>query len=344
MPRFFMLLLSLFFLFLSAISSSGLTSLAVADEAKSSKTPASADESEDDGPLLSVVLLQKKLPTLSEKSIVGSIEKAWKQKVSIGDDENKDATDFVVKGGPGFIIQCQDTFCMMILTSKPYLEADALKEVQELRTRKMLQEHKAWFSLDLVGDISEKPAAEQDAAMTRIIRLAAEMVDKNTVGVLLPSENIVLPISEEVITAMKETDALKALRKSSNAAVIGSSGDDPKMLAATAEARRTWPEFLQAFRNKPVNSESFSAKFPFDAPDQKEFMWVEVVSINGDTVVGRLGNDPVWVKDLKLGDEVKMKVSQLSDWMYLKDGEIIGGYTVKVLMDKQKQQEKQQEK
>jgi uncharacterized protein YegJ (DUF2314 family) len=32
-----------------------------------------------------------------------------------------------------------------------------------------------------------------------------------------------------------------------------------------------------------------------------------------------------------------MKVSQLSDWMYVKDGEIVGGYTVKVLMDKQKQ-------
>ena len=88
---------------------------------------------------------------------------------------------------------------MMILASKPYLEADALKEVQELRTRKMLQEHKAWFSLDLVGDISKKAAAEQDAAMTRIIRLAAEMVDKNTVGILLPSENIVLPISDDLM-------------------------------------------------------------------------------------------------------------------------------------------------
>jgi hypothetical protein len=259
MPRSFMLLLGVFLLFSSAMSSLGLTSLAVADEVKSLKNAAAADEGEDDGPLLSVVLLQKKLPALSEKSIASSVEKAWKQKVSIGDDEKKDATDFVIKGGPGFIIQCQDTFCMMILASKPYLETDALKEVQELRTRKMLQEHKAWFSLDLVGDISKKTAAEQDAAMTRIIRLAAEMVDKNTVGVLLPSENIVLPISDEVITAMKGADALKTLRKSSNAAVIGSSGDDPKMLAATAEARRTWPEFLKAFRNKPENSESFSA-------------------------------------------------------------------------------------
>ena len=213
MARFFLLLLGLFFLSSSAMSSVGLTSLAVADEAKSSKKAAAADEGEDDGPLLSVVLLQKKLPTLSEKSIAGSIEKAWKQKVSIGDDKKKDATDFVVKGGPGFIIQCQDTFCMMILASKPYLEAYELEEVQELRTRKMLQENKAWLSLDLVGDISKKTAAEQDAAMTRIIRLAAEMVDKNTVGVLLPSENIVLPISDEVITAMKGADALKANRQ-----------------------------------------------------------------------------------------------------------------------------------
>ena len=338
MPRFLMLL-GLAFLFSMGTSSSELTSLAYADEAKASKKALSADQ-EDDGPLLSVVLLQKKLPTLSEKSIAGSIKTAWKQKVSVGDDGQKDATDFVVKGGPGFVIQCQDTFCMVILATTPYIEADALNEVAELRTRKMLQEHKAWLSLDLMGDIREKPAAEQDAEMTRVIRLAAEMVDKNTVGVLLPSEHIVLPISDEVLAAMKGPDALKALRKSSNAAVVGASGDDPEMLAATAEARRTWPEFVKAFAQKPVSSESFSAKFPFDAPDQKEFMWVEVLSIQGDTVVGRLGNDPVWVKDLKLGDEVTMKVSQLSDWMYLKDGEIVGGYTVKVLMDKQTREEK----
>jgi uncharacterized protein YegJ (DUF2314 family) len=339
MPRPFLLQV---FALLCSISIGNLATscLAYADEARTAKNkaPKEGSESEDDGPLLSIVLLQKKLPTVSEKSIAASIQKAWNHKVSVGDDGKKDATDFVIKGGPGFIIQCQDTFCMMIVASKPYLEAEALKDVQELRTRKMLQEHKTWLSLDLVGDVGKKPAAQQEKEMNRIIRLAAEMVDKNTVGVLLPSENIVLPIGDEVIAAMKGEDSLKALRQSSNAAVIGASGDDPKMLAATAEARKTWPEFVKAFRNKPENSESFAAKFPFDAPDQKEFMWVEVVSINGDTVVGRLGNDPVWVKDLKIGDEVKMKISELSDWMYLKDGEIVGGYTVKVLMEKQKQE------
>ncbi len=341
MPRSF-ILLGLALLCSITISSPVTSGLAHADEAKTAKktAPDQEGESDDDGPLLSIVLLQKKLPTISEKSIAESILKAWKQKVSVGDDGKKDATDFVIKGGPGFIIQCQDTFCMMIVASKPYLEADALNEVQELRTRKMLREHKTWVSLDLIGDVGKKPAAQQEQEMNRIIRLAAEMVDKNTVGVLLPSENIVLPISDEVIVAMKGDDSLKALRQSSNAAVVGATGDDPEMMAATAEARKTWPDFVKAFRNKPENSESFAAKFPFEAPDQKEFMWVEVVSINGDTIVGRLGNDPVWVKDLKLGDEVKMKVSQLSDWMYLKDGEIVGGYTVKVLMEKQ-QQEKQ---
>lgn len=345
MPRSFTLLLGLPFLFSIGLNSLTLTSLTFADEPKdsksaASKSAASPDETDEDGPLLSVVLLQKKLPALSEKSVAASILKAWKQKISIGDDGNKDATDFVVKGGPGFVIQCQDTFCMVILATKPYLEAEALKDVEELRTRKMLQEHKAWLSLDLMGDIREKPAAEQDAEMARVIRLAAEMVDKNTVGILLPSEKIVLPLTDDVLAAMKGPDALKALRTSSNAAVVGAAGDDPQMLAATEEARRTWPEFVQAFRKKPENTESYAAKFPFDAPDQKEFMWVEVVAIKEDTIVGRLGNDPVWVKDLKLGDEVTMKVSELSDWMYFKDGEIVGGYTVKVLMEKQKREEK----
>lgn len=339
MPRSLTGLLFIALLFTMGLSDLTVTGLTFADEAKSSKKAASAND-DDEGPLLSVVLLQKKLPTFSEKNIAGAVEKAWKQKVSVGHNDKKDATDFVLKGGPGYIIQCQNTFCMMTLATKPYLEAEALKEVKELRTRKMLQEHKAWFSLDLVGTISKKSAAEQNAEMTRIVQLAAEMVDKNTVGVLLPSENIVLPISDDIIAAMKGEDALKNLRNSSNAAVVGASGDDPEMMAATAEARRTWPEFVKTFGKKPENSESFSAKFPFEAPDQKEFMWVEVISISGDTVVGRLGNDPVWVKDLKLGDEVKMKVSELSDWMYLKDGEIVGGYTVKVLMEKQKLEDK----
>ncbi|MFO1004121.1 MAG: DUF2314 domain-containing protein [Planctomycetaceae bacterium] len=337
MSRTFAILFCSAILLTTTVNSLSHGSPASADEAGASKKATAEGDPETDRPLLSVVLLQKKLPSLTEKHIADSIQKAWKQKVNVGDGGKKDATDFVVKGGPGFVIQCQQTRCMVILDEKPYLEAEAFKDVQELRTRKMLQEHKTWLSLDLIGDTHRKSAAEQEQAMNRIIQLAVEMADRNTVGVLLPSEKIVLPMSDEILAAMKADQALKALRKSSNAAVIGASGDDPKMLAATAEARRTWSEFVKAFRNKPKNSENFSAKFPFDAPDQKEFMWVEVDSINGDTVTGRLGNDPVWVKDLKLGDEVRMKVSDLSDWMYLKDGEIVGGYTVKVLMEKQQQ-------
>jgi uncharacterized protein YegJ (DUF2314 family) len=55
-------------------------------------------------------------------------------------------------------------------------------------------------------------------------------------------------------------------------------------------------------------------------------------------VIGKLGNDPVWATNLKIGDEVTMRISELADWMYLQDGEMVGGFSVKVLLEKSKSQ------
>jgi len=37
------------------------------------------------------------------------------------------------------------------------------------------------------------------------------------------------------------------------------------------------------------------------------------------------------VVDLKIGDEVSFPPAELTDWMYMEDGKIIGGYTIRVL-------------
>ena len=44
--------------------------------------------------------------------------------------------------------------------------------------------------------------------------------------------------------------------------------------------------------------------------------------------------------DLRIGDEVTRKVAELTDWLYLTDGQIVGGYTVKVLTMQQEESEK----
>jgi uncharacterized protein YegJ (DUF2314 family) len=120
--------------------------------------------------------------------------------------------------------------------------------------------------------------------------------------------------------------------------VLNSADDDPKMKAAVQEARKSWTQFEKAFTKRAANTESFNVKFPFPAKDRQEFMWVEVTSIKDNMVIGKLGNDPVWATNLKIGDEVTMRISELADWMYLQDGEMVGGFSVKVLLEKSKSQ------
>lgn len=63
---------------------------------------------------------------------------------------------------------------------------------------------------------------------------------------------------------------------------------------------------------------------------------MEVVSIEGDEILGDLANEPVDLPFLHEGSRVRGKVSELNDWGYLQGEELVGGFTVKVLMNTQR--------
>ena len=58
---------------------------------------------------------------------------------------------------------------------------------------------------------------------------------------------------------------------------------------------------------------------------------MSVAKVAGDQVQGTIGNEPVDIEGVELGSEVTCKLSELSDWIYFENGEMIGGFTVKVL-------------
>ncbi len=62
-------------------------------------------------------------------------------------------------------------------------------------------------------------------------------------------------------------------------------------------------------------------------------MWVSPVLFANDQFVGTLNNQPLKVTTLKLGDEVKVGKADISDWMYVEGGKLIGGYTIRILRD-----------
>jgi uncharacterized protein YegJ (DUF2314 family) len=108
---------------------------------------------------------------------------------------------------------------------------------------------------------------------------------------------------------------------------------DSEIVKAMEEAKETLPKFVEAFEAKPAGAEHFSIKKPF--PTSKgtlEHIWIEVDKIVGGNFLGRIGNDPIDIPDMVIEQEVLVAPHEISDWMYLYEGKIVGGYTIKVMM------------
>ncbi|MFN9717357.1 MAG: YegJ family protein [Planctomycetota bacterium] len=300
----------------------------------------SSDKDENAPPPVSVVLLQKAVAILTEKMLAEKIDKAWGIDLSGGDEKSE---DFVIKGGPGFVIRTKDIQYIIMIGKEPYLDEAAANEVDEVRLKTALKKHRTWLSVDLLSGDKELSEPERVQAWKRVATLAAELLDVNTVAIIMPEPGIAVAASDNTAELLRQKDPVAALRNSLNVPVVKASSADPDMEQAVEEARQTWPDFVRAYQKKEAGTESFSVKFAFDAPEDKELMWVEVTSIDDEFVTGRLANDPVWVKDLKLGSKVRRQVSEVSDWMYLRDGRMVGGYSVQVLIKRRQAEEKQEE-
>ena len=111
--------------------------------------------------------------------------------------------------------------------------------------------------------------------------------------------------------------------------------DDPEMAAAEQTARETLDDFIQALQNPTPLQSDFGVKTSFADDGEVEHMWVSDLTYADGAFSGRLGNDPYLVKNIKNGDPVVVKRSDVEDWLYYDGEDIVGGYTAKLLMSRQ---------
>jgi len=245
-------------------------------------------------------------------------------------EDQEDATDFVVGEPPAVMVKLGDQMLLVNSFPTPYIEnpARAAAEVNELRLRKIILEHRGWISADLLGDY-EGEALEE--GLRRIGRIAAGLADHHCLALFVPRTNQLIPYTPELLEHLRQDDPLAALGWGQSP-VINISDDDPEMLAAVAEARRRWPEFVAAFGSPRPDQGHFAVKLPIKSGANTEFIWVTVASINGDEIVGDLANEPVDLPFLREGSRVRGKLSELNDWAYSQGDEMLGGFTSQVLM------------
>ena len=106
--------------------------------------------------------------------------------------------------------------------------------------------------------------------------------------------------------------------------------DETAMNAAIERARKEVDQFLKVLAAN--DADSFSVKAPITDKNGTEHFWITDVRYANGEFAGKIGNDPGIVENVKMGQDWKIKKSEISDWMFVRGEKIHGGYTIDPLL------------
>ena len=116
--------------------------------------------------------------------------------------------------------------------------------------------------------------------------------------------------------------ACKTKTEGGNVVQLGA--DDPGLVAAAAEAKRRWPEFVAAFNEqRPGRKCAVKYAAPIKGGGNEQ-IWIMVTALGSGTISGTLGNNPVENIGLKYGDAVTIQTDDVRDWLFT-DGQSLTG-------------------
>lgn len=108
---------------------------------------------------------------------------------------------------------------------------------------------------------------------------------------------------------------------------------DQAMNAAIDQARATLDVFWTKF--DAGEADEFQLKAGLTTPNGAiEHVWLTVSGRHDGRIVGRLGNQPVDLVDVNIGDEIQVEPDRVSDWAYFKAGRQYGAFTQRAMLDR----------
>ncbi|HWB61242.1 MAG TPA: DUF2314 domain-containing protein [Chthoniobacteraceae bacterium] len=106
---------------------------------------------------------------------------------------------------------------------------------------------------------------------------------------------------------------------------------DTEMRMAVRDARGSVDKFIAALQSPAKTQHDFEVKKPFVQDGNVEHIWLSHVTYSGHRFHGNVDNHPKFIKGLKFGQHVSVNPDEISDWAYIDNGQLVGGYTVRVL-------------
>lgn len=116
--------------------------------------------------------------------------------------------------------------------------------------------------------------------------------------------------------------------------------DDKEMSEAIKKANQTLTDFNSALQNPKIEVKSLKVKF--ETANGNEHIWLSNIEYKDGKYWGILDNEPEYITEYKIGDKIEIDNSKISDWMYLENGKLFGGYTIKLLRSRMTENERNQ--
>jgi uncharacterized protein YegJ (DUF2314 family) len=112
-------------------------------------------------------------------------------------------------------------------------------------------------------------------------------------------------------------------------------GEDEELRRIALQARAEFPDFIRRLQNPGAGEKGFRVKYPYPAGKGSGFryeeIWLRDISFMEGKYHGKVANQPYYIPDLSLGDEVVFYGEDITDWMYERKGYIVGGLSIKYL-------------
>ena len=122
------------------------------------------------------------------------------------------------------------------------------------------------------------------------------------------------------------------------AATVYAEQDDWEIVQIAIDARRTLPIFFRQLASGDHEEKGFSIKHPFRADDDSgvamEQLWLGNIHFRDGEYLGVLASDPLHISGMQKGDTVALDMDAITDWMYVRDGKIAGGRSIKYLLER----------
>lgn len=131
---------------------------------------------------------------------------------------------------------------------------------------------------------------------------------------------------------------MKKINRNNEPDIFSLSDEDFGMNEAIQTALRTFNQFEDTFENQ--TDEVFSIKLAFDTKTGTEHIWLVNISKEEGSFYGTIDNLPNSINSVRLGDRIKIPREQITDWLFIKERKLFGGFTIRELRNRMSNEER----